>query len=689
LRRLHGTLLLIAILGTWVRVSVAIPLECHLEQQTLESTGATGEQGQVFSSPIITCQFRVLEEVPGATSIPHQYSLDQICLEDSNNENGFTRRTMCLRGTLQLTISNSPLETGEERHSSLPSTGSSDDKPMVEEEGVTSSTSTIPQKRTIVVGRATYHAPYSEQTSLVAAVLDQAPSDDEPQQEWIDWYIQLAAAHHPTVGQDPANHEVWVQIELTINAYQEAIRALERLEKQESTTMSFNNQVLLASCYFHLGGSYSLDPENRYAEQTVNALESSYTKFHSILQRSTTLETLERTAIESKFAEACSKLGIALVSLLDPIETMPAWAKTMMMLYPADKTHFTRSQQPPKSTTSLDAIQSYFEEAIQIFDRHFRRQDGDNDNSVGAIWNQLVTSQELKMQYAVTLQQSATISSIQGRFSQAKQRFEESLKIHYSLVLAGDAGGAYLHDSGYSLTSIADLHLSLSDTCLQLGDYSCAKETYAEAMTTHLTHNVRVAPIMPMELDAEVDAHIQDTKATLLEYRTSVSGGGVGGTGRFRQPEGFDASSYNGKSNAYFYGKDDGLEGDLLATLGTLYLGTGDPRAISYLEQARDLFAGSKEDRESPVMADLMFNLALAYYRGYEFEKSKELQWQALDLYQNLFGDGVNPYMQGLQEIEDLATWDGHHPAKMIDLDSYQDQINTQNLTREEIMEEL
>jgi len=198
-----------------------------------------------------------------------------------------------------MTITDSPVEKSrEERHISPPSTGSSGDERMEEEEGIASSTSTISQQRKIVVGRATYHEPYSEQTGRVAAVLHQAPSNDESQQEWIDWYIQLAAAHHPTVGQDPANDEVWIQIELTINAYQEAIEAIGRLEKEQSTTISFENQVLLASCYFHLGASYSLDPENRFAEQTVNALKSSYNKFHNIL-RQTTLETLERTAIEA------------------------------------------------------------------------------------------------------------------------------------------------------------------------------------------------------------------------------------------------------------------------------------------------------------------------------------------------------------------------------------------------------
>ena len=686
IRRSPRTIRLVVLLGTWVCISVAVPLECQLQQLGVDGTGPIDEQGQVFSSQIITCQFRVLEGVPEiseTTSSPHQYDLDQICLEDIvTNENGSTRRTTCLRGTLELTVTNSPLEKSrEEQHISPPSTGSSDNKRMEEEEGIASSTSTVPPKRKIVVGRATYHEPYSEQTSRVAAVLHQAPSNDESQQEWIDWYIQLAAAHHPTMGQDPANDEVWIQIELTINAYQKAIEAIERLEKQTSTAISFGNQVLLASCYFHLGGSYSLDPENRYAEQTVNALKSSYTKFNNILRYST-LETLERTAIEDRFAETCSKLGIALVSLLDPIETMPAWAKAMMMLNPSDSTQFIRGQPPPKSTTSLDAIQTYFEEAIQIFDRHFKRQDGDNQDSVENVWHRLVTEQELNLQFAVTLQQSATISSIQGRFSQAKQRFEESLKIHYSLVLAGDdAGGLYVQDPGYSQASIADLHLSLADTCLQLGDYPCAKEKYAEAMTIHLNHNVRVAPIMTMELDAEIDAHIKEAKATLMEYRTSVSGG------RFRQRDGLDGSPYNG--NAYLYGKDDGLEGDLLATLGTLYLSTGDSRAISYLEKARDLFAGLKEDRESLVMADLMFNLALAYYRNYEFEKSKELQWQALDLYQNLFGNGVNPYTQGLEDINDSAKWDGQNHAKMIDLDSFQDQATAQNLTKKEIKEEL
>jgi hypothetical protein len=88
-------------------------------------------------------------------------------------------------------------------------------------------------------------------------------------------------------------------------------------------------------------------------------------------------------------------------------------------------------------------------------------------------------------------------------------------------------------------------------------------------------------------------------------------------------------------------------------------------------------------------MADVMFNLAMAYYRNYEFEKSKEAQWKALDMYQTLFGDGVNPYVQGLDKGEESARTSGYQPAKIIDLDSFQEHMSSQNATKKEIMEEL
>jgi tetratricopeptide (TPR) repeat protein len=518
-QRVHRTLL-VFLLFIGAGIAVAVPLECYRQPPSEgDSVGDDGDDAASSSSSIV-CEFRVVENASGTTnpSGHHQYTLDKLCWRETNNENGPTATTTtCLSGAVHLTTTVDVEQVGEDDSFSSPSTDvhGNDNEQETEQKKDTLSSATASNQRTIVVGRAMYHEPYSQHGNQVAMVLDGAPSIDvDPNsQHWIDWYIQLAAAHYPTAGKDPATDEVWVQVELTINAYEQAIQAIQRHE-QKPGSISFENEVLLASVYYHLGESYSLDPEYRYVDQTVQALKSSHARFQQILQL-TSLHAAERMAIESKFAEVCSKLGIALMSSLDPVETIPAWARTMMTMAmdPMDSdNNFNHAQQPrqhpeySESTTTLDIIQSYFQEAIQIFDRHLHVDDGGGEmlpSSTDTLWSRLITPQDLKLQYAMALQQSATISSIQGHFAQAKQRYEQALKIQHDVLRVGGGaeGGHYLQDPSYAQTSIADLHLSLSDTCVQLGDYPCAREHYAQAMTAHIDHNVRVAPVMSLEMD--------------------------------------------------------------------------------------------------------------------------------------------------------------------------------------------
>lgn len=604
-----------------VCLAFGLPLECHRE--------ASDDQDGEAS---IICQFRLKEPLAGSQF----HKLGSICLDEDESS-----RTSCINGEVRLKTTRnfaaSSKDAGEET-SSTPEIVSKDNP----------STLSTDEVRTLLVGRATYDLPYTQHGARVAPILSRAPTDDAPPQKWIDWYVQLAGAHYPTAGQDPSDDEVWVQVELTINAYQTAKRTLEDLEAGGSA--SFENRVLLASVAFHLGEAFSLDPQMQYADQATKAFETSHARFESILQ-SSTLHAKERAAIESKYAEACTKLGIALFSSLDPMETVPAWARNMMASMDPDG----GAQQEEASSggiSSLEKIQDYLLEAIRIFERHFedegqedKNEDNDDSSIAPTLWSRLITPQELKVQFAVALQQLATIYAMEGHFSKAKKRFEQALQLQYDMLSATNSGVYYQQDSEYTQTSIADLHLSFSDTCLQLGDYPCAKEQYGKAMSAHARHNIRVAPMMPVEADAEVDAAMQEAVGALEDYRVSVEGSTGGST--YRRQHGLD-SPYDADSGSdgYVYAKDDGYEADLLASLGTMYLSLGDEQAVSYLEEARDLYSGLKEDRESAGMADLLINLAMAYYRNYEFEKSKETQWQALDLYQKMFGDGVNPYMQ-------------------------------------------
>jgi hypothetical protein len=53
-------------------------------------------------------------------------------------------------------------------------------------------------------------------------------------------------------------------------------------------------------------------------------------------------------------------------------------------------------------------------------------------------------------------------------------------------------------------------------------------------------------------------------------------------------------------------------------------------------------------------MADAKLNLGMGYFRAGRFADSQRVHFEALDIYRQLYGEGVNPYLQGLEEYEDM-----------------------------------
>jgi tetratricopeptide (TPR) repeat protein len=206
---------------------------------------------------------------------------------------------------------------------------------------------------------------------------------------------------------------------------------------------------------------------------------------------------------------------------------------------------------------------------------------------------------------------------------------------------------------------------------------------------------------MMMEVDQEA---LQDYLDTLQEYRQMVRGGGGG---RMSQTPSKNTmyqqgnNIYDQDEEEYYYQKDDGYEGDLLASLGAIYLSRGDAsRALAHLEQAVQLYHKKHEDRDRS-MADVKLNLAMAYYRLRRFDDSQRVQFEGLDIYRELYGDGVNPYLQGLEEYEDMLmeamgtppkdkkTADGKD-SPMINLEGYRQSIkNATEAMPKSVKEEL
>lgn len=157
-------------LGVWVRVSsVTVPLECHREEQYPDGGGES--TGNVPASSFIVCQLRLLEE-DARRNPSRQYDLDERCLSGISNENGLFPTT-CLSGTLHVTTIMANEAVGTSAGISPPSMASN----VEDENEADAPSATVPSSRTIMVGRATYHPPYSQHGRRVEVVLDRAPPE--------------------------------------------------------------------------------------------------------------------------------------------------------------------------------------------------------------------------------------------------------------------------------------------------------------------------------------------------------------------------------------------------------------------------------------------------------------------------------------------------------------------------------
>jgi tetratricopeptide (TPR) repeat protein len=153
------------------------------------------------------------------------------------------------------------------------------------------------------------------------------------------------------------------------------------------------------------------------------------------------------------------------------------------------------------------------------------------------------------------------------------------------------------------------------------------------------------------EMLAQYQQKLQEYKNTFGEHSMD---GGAGGGRLFGDEDGYfqsarrsstTGSSSNSEDGNYELVKNHGYEGDLHATLGALYLSTNDDdivAASSHLIQAIRLYELSGDTTDTP-MADVKLNMALLYLRLGEFISSADAYDDALDIYQQIYGDGINP----------------------------------------------
>ena len=542
------------------------------------------------------------------------------------------------------------------------------------------------QQRNLDVGEATYRPPYSQHGDSVASVLEQAPRTNGHVIEWANWYLELGNAHFPEAFDDHGQPITvdWYELELAVNALQRAISVFD--DDKPSSTKAPSQDEFLASVYFNLGEAYFMDPYLNHLEEATESFQKAKSAYKAIQEHPEKLVN-NPVDIELRYAESCLKVAQVTMASMGAINPQQELLNDLLNKAYSGGTEeegAILSSTNERDSESLSEALLSLETAIAIYRRFVER------TSESTTWNKI----QLQAALALALQNAASASLAMGGLPSSKEYLEQAIALQIFSVLPNVPEVS--PERTNAKIAIADLYLSLADISVQMGDYVTSKDAYKKAMDWHAIHNIEVAPVHEIMDDDEA---LQEYLDTLKEYREVMQNGGT------PKPKSYEQNLYDeaAGSAGFYYEKDDGYEGDLLAGIGALYLSKGEKeRGISFLEQALALYQKTGEDSTRP-MADAKLNLSMGYFRARRFADSQRVYFEALDAYKDLYGDGVNPYLQGFEEYEELLMEAmGGQPQpkkenkggldnKMIDLEKFKQSVKnaTEAATTKDMKEEL
>ena len=497
----------------------------------------------------------------------------------------------------------------------------------------------------IIVGKATYRPPFSQYGPRVAQHLNQLlplSSSTTNNIEWASWYLALAFEHFNTI--DPQAAVVdWVEMELALNAYRQAVEKI-------GTPSSPEEELLLASAYFQMGETYLRHPEQTHGKDALTYFTKAKELYSTLRNNndapapSPSSRLMEPEDFDLRWADACTRISILLVASATPIHqaTMDLMASAMNsggvnnddMI--AEREMEELVQEVQNTQAVLQDADALLQGAVAVY-RTALLQTSEND-----VWERLTT----QMALGTALQNAAMVANMAGNMEQAMEYNLEALSLHRDDLLP--QLDAYSPEGENSRVTTADILLEMADTTLQLGQYDDANLYYRQALEWHDQHNIPVYPIMENANALHDGDTLQQHIDALQDYRSMINGGTL------NEKEVTLEGLNNDANNDYYYQRDDGYEGDLHLTLGTLYLSNDDlEKAMTYFENAISLYQTSSDDANSHRMADAKTNLAMAFFRARQFQESIRLHTEALELYQTLYGDGVNPLTQEFEDDYD------------------------------------
>jgi tetratricopeptide (TPR) repeat protein len=534
------------------------------------------------------------------------------------------------------------------------------------------------------VGKATYRQPYSQYPPDVAAWLQQAPqtSIDSSPLEWAQWCGNLGTFHL-------TNAIEWYDLELAINALDQSLLLIHEQTNTDSLFLQ-GWEEFTASVESNLGEAYYLDPQINHFPQSLDHYEEALEIYKLLLQEETQQLLLPNDQInrELAFARISAKIGMTLLQMHSP-DANSLVGNGMSGEYLDSVTKLLNPEEDTQD--SLGPAKDAFAAAIDIYHPHCEDLSIKDDPAFFV---------QTCLDYVSTLQYAATAESTSGNLPKAEQYMIKALEVYFggeNILEETDNTKDALknvyntwYESG-AVDSIASLLVSSANAYSQLGQYDKSKSSYGLAMAFYSRFNIAVPPIAAITSAGglDVDSLLDQYLGMVTAYRR-----GTGQTGPPQQSQGNRGISTedHDQTKNIIYQRDDAYEGDVVFNLGSIYLSMGDENeAISWFEQAIELYENKGDERKARI-ASAKTNLALLYFRMGRFHDSERAHFDSLDIYEALYGDGVNPYLQEYQEelrqaMEQLgvkssnaetASTDGG-TASGIDLEKYKQSI--QNAT--------
>eukprot|EP00980_Cylindrotheca_fusiformis_P025244 scaffold13311_cov161-Cylindrotheca_fusiformis.AAC.10 len=499
--------------------------------------------------------------------------------------------------------------------------------------------------------------------------------------EWAQWCGSLGTFHLSSAVE-------WYDLELAINALEQSLFLIQS-QTNDNSFLIRHWAEFMASVETNLGEAYFLDPQMEHFPQSLHHYEKAKHIYENLLTGEADLYLLDRANLQLAYARINSKVGAALLQMHTPIDVFSA--RNGM----AGGNNLDITVGYPEHHGYVKQAQAAFSVAIETYQ---------SQCATLSIKDDPDTFVQTCGEYASTLQYAATAESALGNLEKSEGHMMQATRVYFDgediLVGSGNVDGALnnayndWHASG-AVQSIANVLVNLSTIHAQRGDYGKSKRAYGLAMKFYSRFDIPVPPIAAtvggsegLELESVLDQYFD----MLTSYRRGTGQNGMQYEQGRKGPINYREQDQS-QTQYTMYQRDDAYEGDILFNLGTIYLSMQDENeAIGWFEQAIELYTNKGDERKAQI-ASANANLSLLYMRQRRFEDSQRAHFDSLDMYQALYGDGVNPYVQGLEEYQeelvrvletvgvkgseskDGLSSDGGIAGSSIDLEKYQQSI--------------